>query len=306
MSKTSGRFQNRPFMDNQPFMALARGNAPVRASQYASNAFTNVRRLSQNEVDGVDHINISPGGLTDIGYALDFKAQYKFTHNVFGYFATIQGFYNWLRSNSRDDAYRTVVSRALDNHARNNRDDLNAYVVNFRFLIVDAIWQKIKSYPTMLTAFRESELPFEMYYDQFLDRTDKEAGTTRSRPSIAQWIIPALQVMREAAKENTEPDLSYLIADKEELEEFYDSWRKQMADNEAAKEAAKAASFRARKAVKQAAFNNQQKQADEEVAQQPDVETQTPEAEVAAGTTEETVVTAVATEEPAVAETAQS
>ena len=82
--------------------------------------------------------------------------------------------------------------------------------------------------------------------------------------------------MREAAKENTEPDLSYLIADKEELDEFYDNWRKQMANNEAAKEAAKAASFRARKAVKQAAFNNQQKHTEDELGQELHPETQVP------------------------------
>ena len=148
---------------------------------------------------------------------------------MFGNFATIQGFYNWLRSASSDDTYRTAIQRSLEHHAKNNRDDLNAYVVNFRYLIVDAIWQKIKAYPGMLSAFRESVLPFEMYYSTFIDRNDRSAGTIRSRPSIAEWIIPAMSVLREAAKENVEPDLDYLIVDSEELEEFYAKWRAQMA-----------------------------------------------------------------------------
>lgn len=156
----------------------------------------------------------------------------------------------------------------------------------------------------MLAAFRESELPFEMYYTQLLDRNDRSAGTARTRPSIAQWVIPALQVLREAAKENIEPDLSYLIVDSVELEEFYEKYRAKVAHDEAVK-AAKIQQFNAEKAtMRQRAFTETVEQKGQQTSAAPVEET-----DVTNGDPDETEVkeaTAnIATEEPTVEASAQ-
>lgn len=226
---------------NRPFMALARGNAPVTESQRFHSHYPQLPRLSQIETDGVDHINMSMFSKTDLGYALAMETCYRFEHPVFGPFFSVRGFSHWLKSGNFDDTYRRLSERSVAQYYRDNRDNQRAYVDNFFYMLAVATYEKIKTYPTLVEDLKNSTLPFEMYRESRLDNRHPEYGSVRERDVHANWYIPLMNNVRAALKDGIEPDLSYLLKDPEKLVTFEAEWRQETADRLAAIEASRKA-----------------------------------------------------------------
>lgn len=224
---------------NRPFMALARGNVPVTESQKFHSHYPQLPRLSQIEVDGVDHINMSMFSKTDLGYALAMETSYRFEHPVFGPFFSVRGFSHWLKSGNFDDTYRRLSERNVANYYRDNRDNQRAYVDNFFYMLAVASYEKIKTYPAMVEDLKNSTLPFEMYRESRLDHRHPEYGSVRERDVHANWYIPLMNIVRAALKDGIEPDLSYLLKDPAKLITFETEWREETAARLAAIEASR-------------------------------------------------------------------
>lgn len=152
-------------------------------------------------VDGTDHINIWDKGNTLLGQLLSHSAALSFTHSIFGRFSTVESFWHYIRSVERDDRIRTMSGITLKRFSEKLQ---TVRVRNFKAIIMDTNWQKIKQYPDLLEELRDSELPIECYYHY------KREDGVRIRPNFSPWLILGFVEIRNALKENREPDFNFL------------------------------------------------------------------------------------------------
>ena len=201
-----------PAIFNRPFQKLG-GILPRKA---APPKFF-LRNLYLIGEDGVDHININFNGMTDLGHALHQNAKLAFIHDLFGRFLTVEGFYRWLASETGDDQFRTLNGIQCSHYAKKTIN--RGYIANLRFLVVDATWQKVCTYPDLRKALGESELPFDSYYYVHDDVNGKQSNT-RMRYKNALWVCEGLEEMRDAIRAGTEPDFSFLMDDQQEYDKM--------------------------------------------------------------------------------------
>lgn len=214
---------NNPQFQNRPFMALAKGNAPVKHSQ---NVFhNNLPRLSQTDEDGKHHINIGNTAVTELGYYLGLDAEARFSHPEFGSFTNVRGFSHWMKSKSFDDAYRQLNGTRMVAYFRENIDDQQPFVNNYNYHMAQAMWSKIKQNKDLSTSMKDSELPFEMYYRIPMDRHNPEAGYGRARDKNAGWVIPIMNVIRAALKDGEEPNFEQFLYDSETAGDLIQRWK---------------------------------------------------------------------------------
>jgi hypothetical protein len=109
----------------------------------------------------------------------------------------MDSFWHYIRSSERDDRIRNMKPKALKRFAS---ELTMAHVPNFRAIIMDSNWQKIKQHPAVAEAMKESTLPFEFYY------VTREG--LRIRPNYFKWFLWGMEEIRLALKEGREPDFS--------------------------------------------------------------------------------------------------
>ena len=146
--------------------------------------------------DGVDHINISRRGLTELGQALDPATFLPFTHNVFGYFSSVSAFWDFIETGCKEERLRDPKF-----HVRQKlKGQLERILVpNIEFLILDAMYQRIAANPPLVEAIKQSTLPFDCYVVE--QETNK-----RFRKSVVSWIYEGMEVIRTAIKNDTQPN----------------------------------------------------------------------------------------------------
>jgi hypothetical protein len=152
--------------------------------------------------DGVDHININGDSVTELGKFLSHNSPNSFFHSLFGSFATMESFWFYIHSDERDDRLRVMSGRVLKKFSKNLTIKK---ISNFRAIILDANWQRIQQYPPIITALKESTLPFDCY--RYLDDT----SLVRVRPTFFKWLIKGFEEIRLAVKEDREPNFTFLL-----------------------------------------------------------------------------------------------
>ena len=151
--------------------------------------------------DGIDHINIWERSSTELGVALSHSSPLPFVHSVFGKFSCMESFWHYIQSEERDDRLRTLSGKTLRAFAHKLTP---ARAVNFRAIIMDSNWQRVKHYTVLAAAIKESELPFDCYTE------DRHTGL-RKRPTFFKWFIRGFEEIRKALKEGREPNFSFLL-----------------------------------------------------------------------------------------------
>lgn len=151
--------------------------------------------------DGEDHINIYDRSTTELGAILVHNSKLSFTHSIFGRFYDMESFWNYIQSEERDDRTRTMTGQILKNFARKLT---MTRVTNFRAIIMDANYQRIKQYDPVVQAMKESTLPFDCYYVN-------EQTSLRTRPVYFKWLVLGFEEIRRALKEEREPDFGFLL-----------------------------------------------------------------------------------------------
>lgn len=114
-------------------------------------------------MDGIDHINIDNNyGKTDLGKLLANFTRTPFVHPEYGPFASIEGFWHWIRSSEPQDELRGMYgdrARAFGRKLNNG-----VYLENFQEEIVKAIYYKIVQNQNIYDLMVASTLPFKYYY----------------------------------------------------------------------------------------------------------------------------------------------
>lgn len=149
--------------------------------------------------DGVDHINISPAALTDLGRTLHPNTALAFNHDVFGDFSSVSSFWDFIETGAKHDKLRSLKT---NERMRFMRNISKLHVNSLKFFILDAIWIRIKTYVRLSECFKESTLPFDSYY------LNGEHKFPVRREGMF-WMIRGFEDMRLALKNGCEPDFSF-------------------------------------------------------------------------------------------------
>ena len=152
--------------------------------------------------DGVDHINCDKSAKTDLGLILAITTDLDWRHEYLGNFLSIQRFWYFVTSPSLNDKFRSIRWQEL---RRLQAEEGTETMPNFRALMVDAMAQRIRQYPDIVEAMKNSTLPFDCYAEP-RENSDKEP-TTRKRQAYADWIVEALTEIRAALKEDREVNI---------------------------------------------------------------------------------------------------
>lgn len=173
----------------------------------------NIRRLNMPQLqeigtDGVDHINVWEHGETSLGRGLSSLADLPFTHKTFGKFRSVEGFWHYVRFQSKDDSLRNLKGVAVRRYVQEleaAHPEKTVRVADFRAMIADANWQKLKSWPLLAEEFKDCQLPLDGYYTRTTN-TD-----LRIRMTSSVWFIPGLVEIRNALIDNRLPDFTFLL-----------------------------------------------------------------------------------------------
>ena len=147
---------------------------------------------SNTSTDGIDHINIDNNwGKTELGRLLANFPKTPFVHPEYGPFASIEGFWHWIRSANPSDDLRGLFG----NRARAFGRKLNngIFVENFKEEIIKAIYYKIVQNANIYDDFVASTLPFKYYY--IFGPKQIEIS-----PDYAKWLCDGIEQIRDHLK----------------------------------------------------------------------------------------------------------
>lgn len=151
--------------------------------------------------DGVDHLNIWDQGEEELGRILAPNTTIPFVHAEFGRFSNMEAFWYYIQSEERDDRIRTMSGQTLKKFSRLLTV---TRVTNFKAIIVDANWQRIKNFKVVMQAMKDSSLPFDCYY------INRESGV-RVRPIYFKWFTQGMEEIRSALQQEREPNFDFLL-----------------------------------------------------------------------------------------------
>ena len=152
--------------------------------------------------DGVDHINIWEHAATEFGIVLDKYQDTPFIHPLYKNFRSIEGFWHYLRSTTRDDRHRTTYGPRAKQTGFKQRSER---VPHFRYIIMDATWHKVIQFPAIVEEMKVNDLPFDMYH---LNNGD---ARMRIRDMSAFWMVKGFEEIRKAIREDRKPNFDFLL-----------------------------------------------------------------------------------------------
>jgi len=115
------------------------------------------------EEDGITHINIDYRGNSELGRLLHQFTPAPFTHPHFGKFASVEGFWQYIRSVERDDRLRKLSGIVAFKHGQKAKEYRD---MNYCEVLDMANYYKIDQNPKIKKLMIKSTLPFECYYTQ--------------------------------------------------------------------------------------------------------------------------------------------
>lgn len=201
-------YHNRPLASG---FASLRGKIETRVApkmSYGKQTAQKPKAVNSLKADGVDHINVHHHGETTLGRALSVYGDYEFTHNVYGKFRTIHGLMSYLGHSTQPDEFRTLDGFGVQKARR--KFGSNTFVQEYKWIAMDATWQKVKAYPGMAKELYESTQPFDYYFMQTVNYDTKETIRVRMSDTY-EWMELGLTELRNALREGREPDLVFLM-----------------------------------------------------------------------------------------------
>lgn len=158
------------------------------------------------ENDGKDHINIHSMGNTELGKLLSHFAHTPFTHEYFGPFYSIEGFWYFARSGF-DELVGNRLRYLSGYRAKQMGRQLSyKWYKEFKEDIIAANYQKIIQNDELSKMFVESKLPFDHYYTF-------GPNSLLVTPQSAAWLVEGFEDIRLAMKEGVVPSV-WLEAEK--------------------------------------------------------------------------------------------
>lgn len=145
------------------------------------------------KMDGVTHINIYSKGKTEMGRLLTNFAHTPFTHAEYGQFASVEGFWYWLRNGKSDDHLRTLYGFKAKEYGKQFE---SVGCSTFQEDVKEAIRCKLRQNKNILQMLVDSSLPLEHYYWY----GDIDNPKIYDLPKY-RWIVDEIERIRTVCKE---------------------------------------------------------------------------------------------------------
>lgn len=176
-----------------------RGQLQNISGKIKTNAMRAPATSAMNWVgDGIDHINIWEKADTELGRFLSHGSNNDFNHSQLGRFNNMEALWHYVQSEERDDRIRNMRGRYLKNFSRQLTP---LRVSNFKAIIMDSNYQRIRQYEPMVELIVATDLPFDCYY---VNHDSK----LRIRPVFFKWLILGFEEIRRALKEKRDPNFT--------------------------------------------------------------------------------------------------
>lgn len=146
--------------------------------------------------DGEDHINLFYGGVTDLGRTLHPNSILEFEHPLFGRFNSVSSFWDYIETGAKEQRLR-FMSHSVRRETKRKLEKVR--VPNLEYMVLDACWERIRSYPDLKEALKNSELPFDLY------RTEGKLNIP-VRMNEVSWLVEGMELIRRALKNDQHPN----------------------------------------------------------------------------------------------------
>ena len=157
--------------------------------------------------DGVDHINVSQMGKTELGKFLDINAKAPFNHPELSQFQSVGGLWFYVKTEAHPESFRYIWG---DRCRKMGKEYKTIDVDGFKLIIADATWIKIISNPHMTEEMLLSELPFKNYFYYGALRIKKTTPESTWYCKVLETIRNTLKLRVEINDNTLQPDFSFL------------------------------------------------------------------------------------------------
>lgn len=179
-----------PKKTNKPKQAVLLVPANRQAVSYIEKAFSG----PITEEDGVDYINVSYIGKTDLGRFLDINHQARFEHPELGPFTSVGGIWYYVKADRSNptpgldlEQFRYVWGERVRSMGEKI---IPRNVEGFKTIIADSTWIKVLNQPKAKEDLLNCTLPFKSYYlygSIGIKKTNAEAA----------WYLTAIEEIRK-------------------------------------------------------------------------------------------------------------
>lgn len=145
-------------------------------------------REQLDQLDGKSFINMSSSARTNLGRLLQSTSHTPFNHINYGRFASIEGFWWWIKSAERDDRLRTVSGKSA---RQLGKTFTSKPVKDFKVFVIRALWAKVTQNRVLLKSFTaNTKTPIvSFYYSGDMNVPTVDPATV--------WVVKALEIMRD-------------------------------------------------------------------------------------------------------------
>jgi len=157
--------------------------------------------------DGIDHINVSQMGKTDLGKFLDINAKAPFNHPELSQFQSVGGLWFYVKTEAHPESFRYVWG---DRCRKMGKEYKTIDVEGFKLIIADATWIKLISNPQMVEEMILSDLPFKNYFYYGALRIKKTTPESAWYCKVLEEIRNTLKRRVEINDDTSQPDFSFL------------------------------------------------------------------------------------------------
>ena len=151
---------------------------------------TKDRRQFRIEDDGVTHINVYSRGATRLGCCLSNFSSIGFTHPKYGPFASMEGFWYYVKTGFKHEGLRRLSGLAAKTVGR-KLEVIRMDPEEFQEIIRQGLTCKVEQHPDLLDMLLTSVLPLAHYY--VMQRGDKPIQVIVPEH---QWQLDHLQSLR--------------------------------------------------------------------------------------------------------------
>lgn len=149
------------------------------------------------KTDGIDHINISPQGLTDLGVLLAHFTESRFTHDYLGPFTSMEGFWYYVKAAIPDDKLRNLHGKSAYMYGKTLPSIRRRH---FQEIIMDGNYFKILQNEKLKELFINSTLPLTQYYNF-------GPNAVPINPKTMPWIVTDFEELRDIFKKGDEKEI---------------------------------------------------------------------------------------------------
>lgn len=166
--------------------------------------------------EGEDHININFTSGNKIGKIFDPSYVKIINYHHIGKFSSVLNLWHWLRSSDLDDTIRRMNGYNLRLYIDGSNSGFNKKIPNFKAIIGMATWYKLKSYKHIIKEIKEldPEIKFLSYYTV-------KSSNLRVCTNYASLVVDITNIIVKAIRENTQPDFSSLVDEKDKTGLLY-------------------------------------------------------------------------------------